>query len=59
MCFIETKNLDGETNLKHKFVHKDLINFYGNDSDVFYSINYILFIINIILVFSQTGDLQI
>ena len=36
MCFIETKNLDGETNLKHKFVHKDLINFYSNDSDVLY-----------------------
>ena len=35
MCFIETKNLDGETNLKHKFVHKDLMGFYGNDSDVY------------------------
>lgn len=23
-CFIETKNLDGETNLKHKMMNKDL-----------------------------------
>ena len=23
-CYIETKNLDGETNLKHKFAHKDI-----------------------------------
>ena len=36
MCFIETKNLDGETNLKHKFVHKDLLNFYNNDLEVLY-----------------------
>lgn len=34
MCFIETKNLDGETNLKHKFVQKDLLNFYSNNFDV-------------------------
>ena len=25
MCYIETKNLDGETNLKHKGVPKDLV----------------------------------
>ena len=25
ICYIETKNLDGETNLKHKIAHKDLI----------------------------------
>lgn len=56
MCFIETKNLDGETNLKHKFVHKDLINFYGNDSDVSLSFK-LIFIINCILVLSQTGEL--
>ena len=24
MCYIETKNLDGETNLKHKVVEKHL-----------------------------------
>lgn len=24
VAYIETKNLDGETNLKHKLVHKDL-----------------------------------
>lgn len=26
MCFIETKNLDGETNLKHKVAHKEIAN---------------------------------
>ena len=25
ICFIETKSLDGETNLKHKVAHVDLI----------------------------------
>jgi phospholipid-transporting ATPase len=25
VCYIETKNLDGETNLKHKYAHKDLL----------------------------------
>lgn len=27
--YIETKNLDGETNLKNKFVHKDINEMYG------------------------------
>jgi magnesium-transporting ATPase (P-type) len=25
MCYIETKNLDGETNLKNKIANKDLL----------------------------------
>lgn len=29
--YIETKNLDGETNLKNKFVHKDIISKFSND----------------------------
>lgn len=32
ICYIETKNLDGETNLKHKVAHKDT-NPYFYDSD--------------------------
>lgn len=24
ICYIETKSLDGETNLKHKISHKDI-----------------------------------
>jgi len=31
ICYIETKNLDGETNLKHKEVHK-LLKPFGNES---------------------------
>jgi len=30
ICYIETKNLDGETNLKHKVANKDLMQF-GKD----------------------------
>ena len=29
--YIETKNLDGETNLKNKYVHKDILEKFGND----------------------------
>ena len=29
--YIETKNLDGETNLKNKFIHKDILEKFGND----------------------------
>jgi phospholipid-transporting ATPase len=28
VCYIETKNLDGETNLKQKNVHKDIYSYY-------------------------------
>lgn len=31
ICFIETKNLDGETNLKNKKAHKDLENVISED----------------------------
>lgn len=29
--YIETKNLDGETNLKNKYVHKDILDKFQND----------------------------
>lgn len=29
--YIETKNLDGETNLKNKYVHKDINEMFGKD----------------------------
>jgi len=54
MCFIETKNLDGETNLKHKFVHKDLLNFYNNDLEVLYH-----FLKIISKLFSYSKNLQL
>jgi len=34
-CFIETKNLDGETNLKAKNVDKPLLTYFKDDNDVF------------------------
>lgn len=33
-CFIETKNLDGETNLKHKSAHKDIMFDFSDDKNV-------------------------
>jgi phospholipid-transporting ATPase len=33
VCYVETKSLDGETNLKMKTVHKELVKHY-NDVDV-------------------------
>ena len=33
-CAIETKNLDGETNLKSKVTDKKLMNFFKNEDDV-------------------------
>ena len=35
-CYVETKNLDGETNLKRKYVPKELIGMYPTDESVFF-----------------------
>ena len=35
MCYIETKNLDGETNLKHKAAHKDFPKEFDDEQSVF------------------------
>ncbi len=32
-CFIETKNLDGETNLKHKYTNKDFMHEFKNKNE--------------------------
>ncbi len=34
LCYIETKNLDGETNLKSKVTHKKLLEIFKSDDDV-------------------------
>ena len=34
ICYIETKNLDGETNLKHKTSHKGYAHLAKSDEDV-------------------------
>ena len=34
ICYIETKNLDGETNLKQKVSNKDLMQYCQNDTDI-------------------------
>ena len=43
-CFIETKNLDGETNLKHKNACKEIAKEINNEKDVnlFSFLNYYL-----------------
>ena len=35
MCYIETKNLAGETNLKHKAAHKDFSAQFDDEENVF------------------------
>lgn len=42
ICYIETKNLDGETNMKHKLAHKDTHSYMGietNLDNLTYSVN--------------------
>lgn len=34
LAYVETKNLDGETNLKHKSSHKEIMSNCKTDSDV-------------------------
>lgn len=34
ICYIETKNLDGETNLKHKLANKDIMPICQNEDDL-------------------------
>ena len=36
MCFVETKNLDGETNLKQKQAHKDLAADFDDEAKVIF-----------------------
>lgn len=33
ICYIETKNLDGETNMKHKMSNKDVMTYCQTDSE--------------------------
>ena len=35
LCFIETKNLDGETNLKTKVVHADIKEHVSREEDIY------------------------
>jgi len=51
ISYVETKNLDGETNLKPRFVDKTLVNYFENEKDVmkqsFKSLTFASFIKNV------------
>lgn len=34
ICYVETKNLDGETNLKHKKAIKECLNISNNENEI-------------------------
>ena len=39
MAYVETKNLDGETNLKTKICHKEMMNIFNTEEKVNYNEN--------------------
>ena len=39
ICYIETKNLDGETNLKHKKAAKECVNMSKNENEILTNFN--------------------
>jgi len=41
-CYVETKNLDGETNLKIKNVHKDINSNFTNEDKLLHMDGYLL-----------------
>ena len=43
VCYIETKNLDGETNLKQKLVHKDLYKEFKDSETMEKNVNLVIF----------------
>lgn len=39
ICYVETKNLDGETNLKHKQAHKEILRMAKTEADIIHNFN--------------------
>lgn len=42
-CYIETKNLDGETNLKHKMACKETVKIFADEKQVYFIFQIIFF----------------